>query len=147
MNDSGRAVQAIRHFYKIEAKDVWVACDDIDLPVGMIRVRLEGSSGGHNGLKSIIEALSTEQFARVRLGIGQTTGQNQKEFENYISEDRNSAERSSHQPSVEAKQFVLSPFGEREAEIVKKAIEKAAEIIIDALGKKEGLEGHTYEVG
>jgi PTH1 family peptidyl-tRNA hydrolase len=71
MNLSGRSVGEIVRFYKLEAKrDLLVICDDLDLPVGRMRIRPAGSSGGQNGLKSIIEALGTPEFARLRIGIG-----------------------------------------------------------------------------
>jgi PTH1 family peptidyl-tRNA hydrolase len=133
MTDSGRAVGKIADYFKVEPKDVWVVADDIDLPVGTIRVRLEGSSGGHNGIKSIIEVLSSENFPRIRVGIGEARQIDLKEFEHY-------------QPSLEAKEFVLSPFDNRELAIVNPAIHKAAQIIIETLDKKTPPEAHTYEI-
>ena len=71
MNLSGEAVGAITDFYKIFAEDLVVAHDDMDLPVGMIRLRPKGSGGGHHGVESIIQHLGGEKnFARVRIGIG-----------------------------------------------------------------------------
>lgn len=71
MNLSGVAVGAVVNFYKIELSDLIVAHDDMDLPVGMIRLRAKGSSGGHRGVESIIEHLGGRQdFSRVRIGIG-----------------------------------------------------------------------------
>lgn len=70
MNLSGEAVQAAAAFYKIPSDHVLVIYDDISLPVGKIRVRASGSAGGHNGIKSIIQHLGTEQFPRVKIGVG-----------------------------------------------------------------------------
>ncbi|HSX29178.1 MAG TPA: aminoacyl-tRNA hydrolase [Candidatus Saccharimonadales bacterium] len=69
MNLSGDAVQAVMHFYKIPAEKVVVVHDELDIPFGQIRIRGEGGSAGHNGLKSIMQHLG-EQFGRVRVGIG-----------------------------------------------------------------------------
>ncbi len=70
MNNSGDAVRAIVDWYKINLDHIFVIVDDKDLPLGKIRFRKKGSSGGHNGLKSIIEKLQTENFNRIRIGIG-----------------------------------------------------------------------------
>ena len=70
MNNSGDAVRAIVDWYKINLDQIFIIVDDKDLPLGKIRFRKKGSSGGHNGLKSIIEKLQTENFNRIRIGIG-----------------------------------------------------------------------------
>ncbi len=70
MNNSGDAVRAIIDWYKINLDQIFIIVDDKDLPLGKIRFRKKGSSGGHNGLKSIIEKLQTENFNRIRIGIG-----------------------------------------------------------------------------
>ena len=70
MNASGIAVEAAAHFYKIPPERVLVLFDDISLPPGKIRVRKSGSAGGHNGIKSIIAMLHTEDFPRVKIGVG-----------------------------------------------------------------------------
>ena len=70
MNLSGNAVAPAAAYYKLPAERVIVVCDDITLPVGKIRIRAKGSSGGHNGLKSIISALGTEEFPRIKIGVG-----------------------------------------------------------------------------
>ncbi|EGS32183.1 MULTISPECIES: aminoacyl-tRNA hydrolase [Megasphaera] len=69
MNDSGRAVRALLHWYKIEADHIYVVYDDMDLPIGRLRIRKNGSAGGHNGIKSILEQ-GCHDFIRFRLGIG-----------------------------------------------------------------------------
>ena len=73
MNNSGDAVRAIVDWYKINLDQIFIIVDDIDLPLGKIRFRKKGSSGGHNGLKSIIEKLQTHNFNRIRIGIGSPT--------------------------------------------------------------------------
>jgi PTH1 family peptidyl-tRNA hydrolase len=70
MNLSGQAVQAIAGFYKIEPADVLVIVDEAALPLGRLRARRDGSAGGHNGLKSLIQHLGTPAFARLRVGVG-----------------------------------------------------------------------------
>ncbi len=70
VNNSGDAVRAILDWYKIKLDNVYIIVDDIDLPLGKIRFRKKGSSGGHNGLKDIINKLHTENFNRIKIGIG-----------------------------------------------------------------------------
>ena len=70
MNNSGDAVKAIVDWYQIDLEQLFIIVDDIDLPLGKIRFRKKGSSGGHNGLKNIINNLQTESFNRIRIGIG-----------------------------------------------------------------------------
>jgi len=70
MNLSGHAVRDLLQFYKIDAADALIVVDDINIVLGRLRARPSGSAGGHNGLKSIIEALGSEQFARLRVGVG-----------------------------------------------------------------------------
>ncbi|HYB95903.1 MAG TPA: aminoacyl-tRNA hydrolase [Vicinamibacterales bacterium] len=70
MNLSGRAVSGLAGFYKIDPADVFVIVDEAALPLGRLRARRDGSAGGHNGLKSIIEHLGTQAFPRMRVGVG-----------------------------------------------------------------------------
>ena len=70
MNNSGDAVRAIVDWYKINLDQLFIIVDDKDLPLGKVRFRKKGSSGGHNGLRSIIEKLQTDNFNRIRIGIG-----------------------------------------------------------------------------
>jgi PTH1 family peptidyl-tRNA hydrolase len=72
MNLSGQAVSAIKGFYKIEDSDLMVVTDDMAIEPGVIRVRAQGSAGGHNGLKDIIQKLGSDQFPRLRIGIGKS---------------------------------------------------------------------------
>lgn len=70
MNNSGEAVGPLMRWYKVAPEDIFVAHDDMDIPAGTIRIRKKGSSGGHNGIKSLIAHIGSENFARIRLGIG-----------------------------------------------------------------------------
>ena len=94
MNLSGTAVAAARDRYSAEPSQILVVCDDLHLPVGRIRVRPGGGSGGHNGLKSIRGALATEDYPRVRIGIGEASGPS----EQYVLSRFSSGER----PAIEA---------------------------------------------
>lgn len=70
MNSSGLSIRQIADFYKIPAENIIIIFDDIDLPPGSIRIRKSGSAGGHNGIKSVIAHLGSEDFMRVRIGVG-----------------------------------------------------------------------------
>lgn len=70
MNRSGSSVLASHDFYKLELTDLMVVCDDLSLPLGKLRIRTKGSSGGQNGLRDIIQRLGSEEFPRLRIGIG-----------------------------------------------------------------------------
>lgn len=109
MNESGRAVAAIVRFYKIPLERIWIAYDDIDLPLGTLRIRKNGSSGGHNGVQSIIDALGSNEFPRARLGIGPVP------------------------PGIDPADFVLSPFSEDEQKTAGEMISRAADAIARAI--------------
>ena len=104
MNLSGRAVGEAARFYKIAPEHVIVLSDEAALPLGRVRVRRSGSAGGHNGLKDIIEQLGSEDFPRIRLGVGA------KPHEDYDMRD-----------------WVLSRFTGKDAETIADAAERAAE--------------------
>lgn len=108
MNDSGDAVSRLVAFYKLSAADVWVIHDDLDLPMGKIRIRAEGGSAGHHGIDSVIAALKTGAFLRFRLGIGR--GVEAKERRHVID-------------------FVLSRFSRGEAGDLKHLVKRAAEAV------------------
>ena len=103
MNLSGQAVQGFSAFYKVEAPDVLVIVDDVELPLGRLRARPGGGAGGHNGLKSVIQSLGTEDFPRLRVGVGR--GEDGKNLSN----------------------FVLGRFTEDEHEIISAAVLRAAD--------------------
>lgn len=103
MNNSGLSIREAINFYKVEMKDLLVIYDDIDIDFGSIRIRKKGSSGSHNGMKSIIYHLGVDTFPRIKIGIG-------KKPEGYDLAD-----------------FVLSKFSQDERKIIDEAIKKAAE--------------------
>lgn len=74
MNLSGESVQPLLHFYKIPVENLLIACDDLDIAFGVLRIRKTGSSGGQNGMKSIIERVGTQNINRIRIGIGRPPG-------------------------------------------------------------------------
>ncbi|MFA5842389.1 MAG: aminoacyl-tRNA hydrolase [Candidatus Gracilibacteria bacterium] len=117
MNLSGEAVQAVKSYYKINNEDVWVVLDDIDLPLGTLRIRAEGSAGTHNGMKSLVQTLSTEKFPRFRLGI---------ESRGVIAP----AEQ-------DLTHFVLEPFRNEEFPEFERLVERFTEAVVLAL--KKGL--------
>lgn len=80
MNLSGNSVIEFVNFYKIEPQDILVIHDDLDLPFGKIRVKTNSSAGGHNGIKSIIDRLGTNTFARLKIGISHNTNGDTKDF-------------------------------------------------------------------
>lgn len=77
MNLSGQSVRAVLDWYKLPRESILVIYDDMDLPLGRIRMRLSGSAGGHNGMKSIISHVGGQNFPRLRIGIGKSDGKHQ----------------------------------------------------------------------
>jgi len=95
MNNSGQTVQKIAQFYKISPNDIYIVHDDLDLSVGEYKIQFDRGPAGHNGIKSIIENLGTQQFNRIRIGIGKS--QNNIPVEDYVlqpfsKEDKNKIE-------------------------------------------------------
>ncbi|MFA5128881.1 MAG: aminoacyl-tRNA hydrolase [Patescibacteria group bacterium] len=115
MNNSGQTVAAAAHFYKIKPDNILVIHDDIDLPLGKIRVKKDGSSGGHRGVESIITALNSENFSRLKIGVGPK--ERPKNFD--------------------AANFVLKKFSKSEektaGDITKKATEAVAMILAEGV--------------
>lgn len=114
VNLSGVAVQDLRRRHRVRPGDVLVIVDDLDLPLGRIRLRARGSAGGHNGLRSVIDALGTEEFPRLRVGIGRPA------------------------QGVDPAEFVLTRFAPDEAASLDAALDRAAEAIEVAI--TEGIE-------
>jgi PTH1 family peptidyl-tRNA hydrolase len=102
MNLSGETVGALKDFYQLALKQILVAVDDADLPLGEIRLRKSGSSGGHHGLESVEQHLAAREFARLRIGIGRKDGA--REITNYV----------------------LGKFDSSESELLKKVLERAS---------------------
>ncbi len=124
MNNSGMAVKLVTSYWQIAISDVWVIHDDIDLPLGSIKIRFGGGSAGHKGIQSIIDALGTDKFWRFRLGIGKES-----------SKFKVLASRRSGQSSKlrEIDDFVLSQFGFSERGKVRELIKKTSKAIQTAL--------------
>lgn len=91
MNESGIAVRACMDYHKLTADTVLIAHDDIDLPVGTIRLKFDGGDGGHNGLKDIIQHLNTKQFYRLRIGVGRP--QHSNDVIDYVLETPSKSDR------------------------------------------------------
>lgn len=85
MNRSGQSIQAVTSWYKLPPESVLVIYDDMDLPLGKTRLRLSGSAGGHNGMKSTISHLNTQNFPRLRIGIGKPKGGNNEDKSESVS--------------------------------------------------------------
>ncbi|BAZ66182.1 MAG: aminoacyl-tRNA hydrolase [Pelatocladus maniniholoensis HA4357-MV3] len=85
MNRSGQAIQAVASWYKLPPESVLVIYDEMDLPLGKTRLRLSGSAGGHNGMKSAIAHLGTQNFPRLRIGIGRPKNDTNSHEENTVS--------------------------------------------------------------
>ncbi len=118
MNNSGDAVLAIVDWYKISLDQIFVIVDDKDIPLGKIRFRKKGSSGGHNGLKSIIEKLQTDNFNRIRIGIGSPSS----------TKGTNNFNTTSH---------VLGNISQQEKSILDKVYERVIESLEQLNTKKE----------
>ena len=87
MNASGFTVSKMANFYRLELQDIWVIHDDADLPLGRIKIRLGGGSGGHRGVDSLIEQLGGDKFVRFRLGIGEINIKKDRLLEKYVLEN------------------------------------------------------------
>ena len=109
MNLSGEAVRECMDFYKIKPEELIVIYDDVDTDLGNVRIRIKGSAGTHNGMKSVIENISTEEFARIRVGIGKP------EFEG------------------DAINYVIGAIPEEEVKILDEGTSTAAEAMIEIL--------------
>lgn len=125
MNNSGIAVANVAGLYKIKAEDIWVVHDDIDLPLGKIRIRKGGGTAGHNGVESILKHVGSDVFLRFRLGIGRGR-----------EDIKKSTDQNLHHRSVIA--FVLSRFTRSEAGSLKHLVKHGHEAIRIAL--TEGID-------
>ncbi len=105
MNLSGESIRSIVDFYNIAIEDIIVVYDDLDLPCGKLRLRANGSSGGQNGVKSIISHLGTQEFNRIRVGI-----------------DKN--------PQIKTADYVLGKFSEEQQNLVNEALVQANDAIL-----------------
>ncbi len=131
MNASGFAVSKIAQYYKAKPEEIWVVNDDIDLPLGKIKIKIGGGSAGHHGINSIISQLNNDLFVRFRLGIGR--GQ--------LNVDK-SAKKNIVKHNVE--KYVISKFEEKEAGEVRKLIKTGAKAIETALHKGIDVAMNVY---
>ena len=106
MNLSGEAVKEAATFYKVPADHIIVIFDDCSLPCGKLRIRQNGSAGGHNGIKSIISHLGTDAFPRIKIGVGEKP-----------------------HPDYDMADWVLSAFSEQDKKLLKPAVENAAKAL------------------
>ena len=116
MNNSGDAVGKIARFYKIKKQDILIIFDDIDLMIGTLRLRQEGSSGGHRGIESVIATLKTEKIARLKIGI---------------------AEKKAGKQRVSSEDYILKPASKDAEKILKKSLKQVPDIV------EEWLVGET----
>ena len=100
MNESGQAVLAIAHFYRIPPQQILIAHDELDFSPGVIRLKSNGGHGGHNGLRDIINKLGTNQFHRLRIGIGRPENSNQ--VSNYVLSAPNAADNNQINKAIES---------------------------------------------
>lgn len=114
MNGSGQAVGSLMRFYKIQPGNLLVAYDDVDLPLGTLRLRPSGGSAGQKGMQSIIERLGSEEFPRLRIGINRPPGR------------------------MEAADYVLQNFSAHETDLLNETLDQAVEAVL--LFVVEGLE-------
>lgn len=121
MNLSGLAVSLIANYYKIPASDIWIVHDDLDLPIGTMKIRLGGASAGHHGVESIIDALGTDKFWRFRLGTGES----------------HSKVKIAKHMIRKADEFVLSGFKGGDAKRARELVKRAAKALVTAL--EEGM--------
>lgn len=109
MNRSGTTVASILKKHNLTPQDMIVVSDDLDLALGKIRQRNSGSSGGHNGLQSIIEHLGTDQFARIKIGIGRPKG------------------------DIDPSRYVLQPFTKTELSEIQPALKKVVDLLLEEM--------------
>jgi len=130
MNRSGESVESLIRFYKTDLSDLLIIYDDVDLPLGKIRIRERGGAAGHNGMKSIIWHLDSQEFPRLRLGIGAT------------SADENGDRREARSP-----EYVLSHFLPEEKPIVEEMVDRVAEAIECILTEGIAVAMNRYNSG
>ena len=128
MNSSGDTVSKVLGYFKAGVKDLLVICDDVDLPLGHLRLRLSGGSAGQKGLQNIIDILGTNKFARLRVGIAN--------FE--FNEETN---------QIDTSDFVLAKFNDRDKPILDNVVKEAVKIITNCLDNKgEGYKATSLEL-
>ena len=121
MNLSGESLREVVDYYGVEPEDVLVIYDDFDLETGALRIRKKGSAGSHNGMKSVISHLQSEDFPRIRIGIGRSG-------------------------SLDWKDFVIGKVGRDEKKSIEDAVERAAEAVVCILEKGIDTAMNKYNV-
>ena len=121
MNSSGESIRAAADYYKVAPEDILVIYDDISLAPGQLRIRAKGSAGGHNGIKSIIAHLGTQEFPRVKVGIGEKP------------------------PRMDLADYVLGHFSEGEKRIMADAVKEAADAVCEIvnMGIEQAMHDHN----
>lgn len=121
MNSSGESIRAAADYYKVPPEDILVVYDDISLAPGQLRIRAKGSAGGHNGIKSIIANLGTQEFPRVKVGIGEKP------------------------PRMDLADYVLGHFSSGEKKIMEEAAKEAADAICEIVnvGIEQAMNDHN----
>ena len=121
MNSSGESIRAAADYYKVAPEDILVIYDDISLAPGQLRIRAKGSAGGHNGIKSIIAHLGTQEFPRVKVGIGEKP------------------------PRMDLADYVLGHFSEGEKRIMADAVKEAADAVCEIvnMGIEQAMNDHN----
>ena len=121
MNSSGESIRAAADYYKVPPEDILVVYDDISLAPGQLRIRAKGSAGGHNGIKSIIAHLGTQEFPRVKVGIGEKP------------------------PRMDLADYVLGHFSSGEKKIMEEAAKEAADAICEIVnvGIEQAMNDHN----
>jgi PTH1 family peptidyl-tRNA hydrolase len=118
MNNSGRAVKLCKDYWKVDSEDIWVIHDDVDLEFGKVRINLGGTSAGHKGIESIIQAIG-EQFWRIRVGVGKSE-------------------------KIPTEEWVLINFEKSEAEKLSKIIDAISRFVLESLSK--GIKEQTINI-
>jgi PTH1 family peptidyl-tRNA hydrolase len=132
MNRSGQAIQAVTSWYKLPPESVLVIYDDMDLPLGKTRLRLSGSAGGHNGMKSTIAHLSSQNFPRLRIGIGKPKGAANNDDSETVSHVLGRFSKSETQTMSFVLQFVVECIEFSLKQGVEKAMNRCNSRTIDA---------------
>ncbi len=126
MNNSGMAVSLFANYYKLESSDIWIVYDDLDLPLGTMKIRNGGASAGHKGVESVIDSLGTDKFWRFRLGIGvrrNTNDHKEGEREHAIS----------RQTIKNAEDYVLGVFSGKEKGKVRELLKNGSKALQESL--------------
>jgi len=127
MNNSGMAVRLLMDYYKISPEDLWVVYDDLDLPVGSMKIRMGGAAAGHHGVESIMATLNTDKFWRFRMGIGLPHG-------NKVDEDGVEHEHNKRTLG-KVEDYVLGTFGTKDRNKIRDVIKACSTSLEVALEK------------